>query len=49
MKTYKITLKHDLGTYSLKVKANDEESARVIVMNAERCPSNAIVRLKLID
>lgn len=42
MNTYRLRLKHDYGTFTLRVAAQTEERAKEIVMKAERCPERAI-------
>ncbi len=46
MNTFILTLKHDAGRINLKVAATDLEAAKKIVMEAEKCPSHAIIKTK---
>ncbi len=44
MNTYKITIAHDKGIFSLRVTANTQKRAIAMVMAAEGCPSCAILK-----
>ena len=49
MTTYLFKLKHDKGTVSLYVIADNEEIAKQIVMENERCPERAIYSIRKIN
>lgn len=48
MKNYKyvITLKHDNGKINIMTVASNKEEAKKIVCEAEKCPYNAIIKIK---
>lgn len=49
MKTYIAVLKHDKGLFRLKVTARNISSALQQIMNAEKCPQQAIKRLTVVS
>jgi hypothetical protein len=46
--TYISTIKHDNGTFKLRVTAKDIETAKYLIMSAEGCPERAIIKMKAI-
>jgi hypothetical protein len=42
---YLANVKHDKGTIKISVWATSEESAKLMIMNAENCPACAIQEL----
>jgi hypothetical protein len=46
VKLYSVTVRHDNGIARLRIAATDETAARVIVMKAEQCPHDAIIRVR---
>jgi hypothetical protein len=44
MKNYKLILQSDKGKVIIKTSAKDEQTARMIVCEAEGCPQCAIVK-----
>lgn len=44
MNNYKLTLQSDRGEVIIKTSATDEQTARMIVCEAEGCPQCAIVK-----
>ncbi len=45
MNTYKFKLKHDKGFFNLTIHAQTLESAKYVLLEAEKCPESAIVRV----
>lgn len=46
MKRFNVKVKHDNGTFVLRVTATNEEAARKMVMDIEGCPARSIVNVK---
>jgi len=46
MNQYIITLKHDKGTFKMRVIAENEQAAKEMIMKAENCPLCAIIRIR---
>ena len=48
MNTYRITLSTDQGPYRILVTAQDEDTARKMVIDHQHCPERAIKKTELI-
>lgn len=48
MKRYKATLKHDKGTRTLNVWADDERAAIKKICDIELCPERAITKIEIV-
>jgi hypothetical protein len=46
MQYYNAKIKHDYGTFKVKVYATDEKTGRHMICQAENCPDIAIVSIK---
>lgn len=46
MKTYRLTINHDNGTFKIKTAASSKEQAINIVCEAENCPPGAIDKVE---
>jgi hypothetical protein len=44
--TFIVRVKHDRGTFRLRLPAQDAEAAKRTVMGAEGCPESAIISVK---
>ncbi|HSW59959.1 MAG TPA: hypothetical protein VLJ60_04130 [bacterium] len=43
---FRLTLKHDSGTFRIKTASSSEESAVKTVCKAENCPKSAIIKIE---
>ena len=48
MKTYIATLSHDMGNFTLQVRAMSKDRAAHLITQAEGCPRSAIIRITTI-
>ena len=48
MKTYELTVKHDNGEVTIRVRARNVEMAHQMVENAEGCPRSAIYTWRIV-
>lgn len=46
MNTYILHLKHNGGVFVLQIHARNKEAAKAIVMKAEGCPEEAIIKIE---
>lgn len=46
MKAYILTIKHDNGSFKLRVNAENESTAIIKACNAENCPEGAITKIR---